>query len=131
MILETTSNATRQEFVQEYILHYKNTQIKTKDISDGYHTFGDLYHHRAILFSVVCNLLKDKAWKSKLHSDGKMFDNTMFIVGIETPEGHYSYHYKMEYWDMFDVKELDYAPEWDGHKPEDITRLLSLLKEGD
>lgn len=28
---------------------------------------------------------------------------------------------------MFNVKELEYAPEWDGHKPSDITRLLTLL----
>ena len=27
---------------------------------------------------------------------------------------------------MFDVKELSNAPEWDGHKPEDIIRLLTL-----
>lgn len=26
------------------------------------------------------------------------------------------------------VKELELAPKWDGHKPEDITRLLTLVK---
>lgn len=122
------SKMTRQEFIQEYILHYKGTHIKTKDISDGYHTFGDLYHHRAILFSIICNQNKDRAWKSKLHDDGTMFDEDMFIVGIATPEGHYTYHYHTNpYWDMFDVKELDYAPKWDGHKPKDIARLFSLI----
>ena len=25
------------------------------EISDGYHTFNELYHHRAVLFSVICN----------------------------------------------------------------------------
>ena len=25
------------------------------ELSDGYHTFNELYHHRAILFSVICN----------------------------------------------------------------------------
>lgn len=44
------------------------------NLSDGYHTFNELYHHRAILFSVVCNLFPDKAWKSKLHDTGDMFD---------------------------------------------------------
>lgn len=118
--------------LQEKINFYKSKDlIKTKDISDGYHTFGDLYHHRAILFSVICNQNKARAWKSKLHDDGTMFDE-MFIVGIETSEGQYTYHYHIEpYWDMFNVKELDYAPKYDGHKPEDITRLFSLLKEGD
>lgn len=104
--------------------------IRTKDISDGYHTFGELYHHRAVLFSVICNQNKDKAWKSKLHDDGTMFGDKdeMFIVGIETEEGQYTYHYHIdEYWDMYDVKELECAPPFDGHKPSDITRLFSLL----
>ena len=96
--------------------------------SDGSHTFDELYYHRMVLFSMVSNLNKDKSWKSKLHSDGTMFDD-YFIVGINTPEGNYTYHYPLEYWDRFDCQELDLAPEWDGHKPEDITRLYSLLKE--
>lgn len=102
--------------------------ISTKDISDGYHTFGELYHHRAVLFAIICNQNKDKAWKSYKHDDGSMFDGGMFIVGIETPDGQYTYHYHVDpYWDMFEVKELDFAPKWDGHKPSDITRLFSLL----
>lgn len=98
------------------------------DLSDGYHTFNELYHHRAVLFSVICNQNKDKAWKSKLHADGTMFDG-YFIVGIDTPKGTYTYHYQMKYWDLFDVKELERAPEWDGHKPEDVDRLLSLAEK--
>lgn len=49
-----------------------------------------------------------------------------FIVGITTPEGQFSYHYDLKYWDLFDVNEIKHAPEWDGHTPEDIGRLLSL-----
>ena len=95
-------------------------------ISDGSHTFDELYYHRMVLFSIICNQNKELAWKSKLHHDGTMYDN-YFIVGITTPEGDYTYHYDLEYWDMFNVKELEKAPEWDGHKPKDITRLYSLL----
>jgi hypothetical protein len=98
-----------------------------KDISDGYHTFGELYYHRMMLFNEICKTHKDKAWKSWKHDDGSMFNNS-FIVGIETPEGQYTYHYREEYFDLFDVKELEYAPKYDGHKPEDITRLASLNK---
>ena len=97
------------------------------DLSDGYHTFNELYHHRAILFSVICNSMPDRAWKSKLHDTGDMFDG-MFIVGIETPEGQATYHYDIDpYWDMFKVPELDRAPVWDGHSAEDaINRIASL-----
>jgi len=94
--------------------------------SDGHHTFNELYYHRMVLFSVICNQNKEKAWKSWRHNDGTMFDG-YFIVGITTNQGNYTYHYHKDYWDMFDVKELDLAFEWDGHKPEDITRLLTLI----
>lgn len=97
------------------------------DLSDGYHTFNELYHHRAVLFSVICNLMPHRAWKSKLHDTGDMFEG-MFIVGIETPQGQATYHYDIDpYWDMFRVKELEKAPKWDGHTPQEaIERLLSL-----
>lgn len=97
------------------------------NLSDGYHTFNELYHHRAILFSVICNAMPDKAWKSKLHDTGDMYDG-MFIVGIDTPEGQATYHYDIEpYWDMFKVKELEKAPKWDGHTPQVAIDRLSKL----
>lgn len=96
------------------------------DISDGYHSFNELYQHRCILFSIVCNTYSDAAWKSKLHSDGTMYDN-YFIVGVTTPEGDYTYHYHEDEWERFNVKELDKAPLWDGHVSGDISRLYSLL----
>ena len=100
------------------------------NLSDGYHTFNELYHHRAILFSVICNSMPDKAWKSRLHDTGDMFDG-MFIVGIETPEGQATYHYDIEpYWDMFNVKELEKAPKWDGHTPQvAIDRISRLMAD--
>ena len=101
------------------------------DLSDGYHTFNELYHHRAVLFSVICNSMPDKAWKSKLHDTGDMFEG-MFIVGIETPEGQATYHYDINpYWEMFKVKELEKAPKWDGHTSTDvINRIAKLGKDG-
>lgn len=101
------------------------------DLSDGYHTFNELYHHRAILFSVICNMFPERAWKSKLHDTGDMFDG-MFIVGINTLDGQATYHYDIDpYWDMFKVRELDRAPAWDGHTPEEaINRIATLHMTG-
>lgn len=97
------------------------------NLSDGYHTFNELYHHRAILFSVICNMFPDKAWKSKLHDTGDMFEG-MFIVGIETPQGQATYHYDIDpYWKMFKVKELDRAPKWDGHTAEQAIERIKLI----
>jgi hypothetical protein len=96
------------------------------EVSDGYHTFNELYHHRAVLFSMICNSYPAIAYKSKQHSDSTMYDN-MFIVGIETPFGHATYHYDVKpYWDYFNVKEFEKAPEWDGHTPDEaIDRILA------
>lgn len=95
--------------------------------SDGYHTFDELYHHRAVLFSVVVSAFPDKVWKAKAHSDGTMYGG-MFIVGIDTPDGQATYHYDIDpYWGMFRCKELDRAPEWDGHTPEQAIERIGKL----
>lgn len=96
--------------------------------SDGYHTFNELYHHRAVLFSVIVGNFATRAWKSKLHADGTMYEG-MFIVGIETPDGQATYHYDVEpYWNLFRCKEVDRAPEWDGHTPgQAISRIGKLV----
>lgn len=102
------------------------------ELSDGYHTFNQLYHQRAVLFACIVKQNKNKAWKSFKHSDGKYcFDSNgeWFIVGIDTPQGSYTYHYSKEYWDIFDCQELECGKEWDGHTEEDVTRLLSLEQQ--
>lgn len=113
--------------IQALVDEYKANGGSVKDLSDGYHTFDELYFHRMILSSIVFNSHKDVAWKSKQHHDGTMFGETYFIVGVETPQGQYSYHYDLEFWDLFDVPEVEFAPEYDGHTPSDIGRLFSLI----
>ena len=107
-----------------------NKLIKTEELSDTYHTFGQLYHDRAILFAIILNSYKERAWKSKQHHDGTMFGepNEMFIVGVDTSEGQFTYHYHMKYWDIYNVKEVEKAPEFDGHTYKNIDRLFSLLR---
>ena len=34
-------------------------EIFTKEISDGHHTFSELYRHRIVLFCTLCNLLPE------------------------------------------------------------------------
>lgn len=35
------------------------------ELSDGHHSFNELYYHRMILFSIICNQNKAISWKSK------------------------------------------------------------------
>ena len=97
------------------------------EMSDGYHTFNGLYYQRMVLFAALVNAHKDKAWKSWKHEDGELcFGGGWFIVGIDTPEGSYTYHYEEKDWNRFECEELPVAKHWDGHTEEDVTRLMSL-----
>lgn len=121
-----TSNIHEQRINDEIRALNEQGLLETDNISDKWHTFGDLYHQRAMLFLALCLSYKDKAWKAKQHHDGTMFNDHCFIVGIDTPKGQYTYHYHTDYWDLYDVKELEFAPEYDGHTDKDVGRLLSL-----
>lgn len=102
--------------------------VITGETSDGYHTFNELYHHRAVLFSVIVKALPERAWKARQHHDGTMYSG-MFIVGIDTPQGQASYHYDIDpYWDMFECRELERAPEWDGHTPAQAIERIGRLE---
>jgi hypothetical protein len=104
------------------------SRLVNGDTSDGYHTFNELYHHRAVLFSVIVKAFPDKAWKARKHHDGSMYDG-MFIVGIETPDGQATYHYDIDpYWDMFDCREVELAPEWDGHTAAQAIERIDKLE---
>ena len=105
-------------------------EIKDGTLSDGYHTFNELYEQRMYLFATIVNQNKDKSWKSFKHEDGKLcFDGDWFVVGIDTPKGSYTYHYENKYWNLFDCQYLEVAKHWDGHTDKDVSRLLSLPSE--
>lgn len=116
--------------INNLILENKMSEkISTKEISDGHHTFGELYKHRIMLFCTLFNLMPEISWKSKKHFDednDPMF-NDNFIAGINTPEGVATYHIKLKYWEMFNVPELERAPRFDLYNSDDvINRILSL-----
>ena len=97
------------------------------DLSDGSHTFRQLYYQRMVLFAAIVKQNKDKAWKSLRHENGELcFGSGWFIVGIDTPKGSYTYHYEDNYFSLFDCVELERGKHWDGHTEKDVVRLLSL-----
>lgn len=112
------------ELVSAYKKRY---ETNLKDVTDGYHSFEKLYEHRRKLSNLIFQTYPQFAWKSKAHSDGSIW-NGLFIVGVSIPNvGEYTYHYHTEFWDEFEVKELDRAPIYDGHTPDSIDRLFKLL----
>jgi hypothetical protein len=101
----------------------------TGEVSDGYHTFNELYEHRHALFLAVGRLTSLHAWKSWTHSDGKGIEG-WFLAGIDLPTGTITYHLPERLWDSMPfAEELDSAPEWDGHTSSDVVnRLFSWVK---
>lgn len=107
---------------------------ETEDISDGYHTFKELYSHRIELFIALCNTMdrhRDVStppiWKSKKHSDGSSWEG-WFICGIGKDKGkQITYHLPLEKWDDLHVDVLDQAPEFDGHTPADVLERLKSI----
>lgn len=106
-------------------IRYMNAADVEK-MSDGYHTFADLYEQRLILSAALAKN-NPNAWKSKRHEDGSVpFGGGWFIMGFDTDEGCYTYHYELKDWDLFQCKELDKGKPWDGHTSKDVRRLLSI-----
>lgn len=117
---EVASNVLTTDFIVSL------PAIDVSEISDGYHTFADLYEQRLILSAALAKS-NPFAWKSKLHSDGtEPFGGGWFVMGWETEKGQYTYHYEMKDWELFECREIQRAPEWDGHTSKDVRRLLSM-----
>lgn len=109
-----------------------NKEIVGKDtnlISDGYHTFGELYDHRIELFIQLCKATRYQVWKSKRHSDGELaFGGSWFVLGIHMEKGkQITYHLPISRWNDIVVDEEETAPEWDGHTSSDVLYRLSQL----
>jgi hypothetical protein len=98
----------------------------TGEVSDGFHTFNELYNHRMTLFIALCkqvNGFKTEVWRSKNHSNGiPCFNGEWFVLGINTEEGkQITYHLPISRWDEAHfAKTLHKAPIFDGHTPGDV-----------
>jgi hypothetical protein len=119
-----------------------DSDIDTNQISDGYHTFGELYEHRITLFILLCRFYSDAMWatweyegdfdrhpwRSKKHNNGSEFEG-WFIMGIGRSKGEQiTYHLPLSRWDECDfAKTLELAPEWDGHTSADVLERLKQL----
>jgi len=96
------------------------------EVSDGYHTFNELYYYRMLYNAAFFNLLpKDMVHKSKRHHTGEeCFGGGWFIVMANLPTGQVSNHYELKDWDLFRVPEKEFADEWDGHTPQEAAKRL-------
>lgn len=105
---------------------YAEIDNNADQTQDDYHTMEELYDHRTVLFALVVSRFPEMSWKSYKHSDGTS-ENGWFIAGMETPYGQITYHQKSIYWNLFHCRELDQAPQYDGHSSKHVLTRLSQM----
>jgi hypothetical protein len=101
-------------------------------LADRHYYVGELKLFRLELSKMVMHTFYPLAFKTKRHFDGTMF-NGDFLVGIYTPRGPVVFHFKMEYFDEFEVPEIECGPNFneDKYTPiEALERLKSLPSIG-
>lgn len=117
----------------------KTSGVDTNLISDGYHTFGELYEHRIALFIALCKTHStgngfgypnpdQEVWRSKKHSDGSQFEG-WFVLGLFFKQGsQIKYHLPVSMWDecAFALTR-EMAPQFDGHTSQDVLNRLKTL----
>lgn len=140
-ITELPEGSISPRYTNEEIQRLKAIGLNTGSVSDGYHTFDELYAHRIALFKATCRVLSVMAnqvpylelehevvWKSQVHSDGSLIEG-WFIMGIDSRPGkQITYHLPMSEWDNCKwANPLEKAPEWDGHSSAEVLKRLAEL----
>lgn len=98
----------------------KTFKIVGDDLSDGYHTFDELYEHRCLLFINLClELRHDAYWRP--HYEGWP------LLGLRTNVGQITYHVPERFLPLFEGKIERGGPAWDGHTSADVIERLQAL----
>ena len=98
-----------------------------EEVSDGYHTFRELYEHRHLLWMNLIQANKARAFKTRKNQEGEEWHG-WFIAGMNTDYGQVTYHLPSELWDKLNVPEVERNRDYDGHTSSDVlARLTELL----
>jgi hypothetical protein len=102
--------------------------IRAKAVSDGYHTFEELYEHRSVLFISLMKQMPEKAFWTRKNKEGEEWPGWI-IVGINDPIfGQISYHVSSTFIPLLDgIQEIPYNEKFDGHTSEDVLDRLKKL----
>lgn len=99
----------------------------TGNVSDGHHTFDELYDHRCHLFVALMRSNPEISWRARQHEDGSKYEG-WFIAGMCLPTGDISYHLPTRMWTMLDGLNIatgEYGRKWDGHTAVDTIKRLA------
>lgn len=107
----------------------KTFKIVDDDISDGYHTFDELYEHRCLLYIHLCLDNKVNTIWGRDHFIG--WDILCTSLGRKQISYHVPAKYRYVLAKHFQEKPLDYIEKlFDGHTSKDVAvRLLERLDD--
>jgi hypothetical protein len=131
---KTTDSENAVAKINDLIAELPSMQEANK-VSDGFHTFGEVYEHRVVLYLVLCKFMQKQGypvWRSQVHDD-KSFIEGFFVLGINQNEGEQiTYHIRNHHWDSTDFADtLDVAPKFDGHTSQDVVARLGNILESE
>jgi hypothetical protein len=112
----------------------QNALIDSSDISDGFHSFKELYTFRmmynAALFNEWHAQGKYEVHKSLRHHDGELcFGGGWFVVAAMLPTGQITNHYPLDSWEQFAIPAVERALfAFDGHSPLDVLERFAALR---
>jgi hypothetical protein len=99
----------------------KTFKIVNNDISDGYHTFGELYDHRCALYVLLCLRSPEQCtWRPDFED--------WFVLYMDSPLGQISYHVPNKMLCFIENKiKRDDNHVWDGHSSATVLQRLTAL----
>ncbi len=130
------------EKINEFLASWSKSGNNIGAVSDGYHSFDELYEFRKVYNAALFNeWARSYLWhkkgayrkydvhKSWRHHDGELcFGGGWFIVVAILPTGQISNHYKAEDWGLFKIPEVERAKyPFDGHTAQDVLQRLKSL----
>ena len=112
----------------------RGNDIDTNLITDGYHTFGELYRHRIALYIALLSNLSNveyNSWWSDTHYDGTKWDGWLIVGCRNNSNGEQiSYHVNADEWEehlkySYRIKHYKKSPYiFDGHTSQDVVDRL-------
>lgn len=117
--------------MSDYVTYPPNNIVPltcdSAEVSDGYHTFGELSAHRCKLFALLMVVFDGNAFKTLRNDQGEGWEG-WFIGGMDTPSGQITYHLPIEMWEMLpNVREIERNAGYDGHTAGDVLKRLDEL----
>lgn len=97
-------------------------------VSDGYHTFDELYEARCLLFVALIRCNPAIAWRASKNNDGQKWEG-WFVCGIQPKAGEQiTFHLPERFWGSLNgIETHDINPYFDGHNSHDVLERLQIF----